>query len=71
MSGKGKAGATGFLEKMDSIVSNAALMSLVAGIAGVVAGRHAGCVFTSALMEVRRAVRQPIQSSRGDAPGIL
>ena len=56
---------------MDNIVSRAALILLVAGRAGDGVDKHVGCVFTSVSMDVRRAVRQAIQSSRGDAPGML
>ena len=61
----------GLGEKIDNIVSSAALILLVADKAGDGVDKHVGCVFTSVSMDVRRAARQLIQSSRGEAPDKL
>ena len=44
-------------------------MLLVSGRLGVSECRPVGCVFMSAVMDVRRAAMHPIASSIGDRPG--
>jgi hypothetical protein len=50
-------------------VSRAAWILLGSGGLGVSEARQVGCVFMSAVMEVRRAVMHPMASSIGDRPG--
>ena len=62
------AARAGLLNNADKM-SRAAWILLGSGGLGVPKARPVGCVFMSAIMEVRRAVMHPMASSIGDRPG--